>query len=290
MKYFPMIKKSLIALYRLLQAYGFQPLIFFRSLRFTHLYVKHILQYFQASQSLINDKLDLSFSHVSFRIWPILHEFKSTAGNFKGHYFHQDILVAKHIFLSKPAIHLDFGGKIDSFIAHLITFGQQIILGDIRPLSLTRYSIENIVLDLMSDSSLINTRYSSISCLHSIEHMGLGRYSDPVDPNGHIRAISNLAKLLANDGVLYLSVPIASCNRIDFNAHRVFQPSYFERVLQSCGLSVRDFALVDDNGDLHLSDDLTISALMPSLDYGCGIFLATHTSSRMSPRLFRDCF
>ena len=40
----------------------------------------------------------------------------------------------------------------------------------------------------------------SISSLHAIEHFGLGRYGDPIDYYGHIKAISNITKMLKKMG------------------------------------------------------------------------------------------
>jgi hypothetical protein len=30
----------------------------------------------------------------------------------------------------------------------------------------------------------------SLSCLHALEHFGLGRYGDPIDPRGHEKGIT----------------------------------------------------------------------------------------------------
>jgi hypothetical protein len=70
----------------------------------------------------------------------------------------------------------------------------------------------------------------SLSSLHAIEHFGLGRYGDPIDINGHLKAITNLHLMLKPKGKFYFSVPIGK-QRIEFNAHRVFSIKYLIRIL-----------------------------------------------------------
>src|SRR5262249_34943075 len=106
----------------------------------------------------------------------------------------------------------------------------------------------------------------SLSCLHVIEHIGLGRYGDPLDPSGAERAAKELQRVLAPGGRLYLSTPVGR-ERVCFNAHRVFAPDTIVRIFSD--LKPPHFAYVDDDGALHTSaapDDAR------SLDYGCGLF------------------
>src|SRR5436853_180080 len=42
----------------------------------------------------------------------------------------------------------------------------------------------------------------SLSCMHVVEHIGLGRYGDPLDPNGDLKAIAELRRVLAPAGTL----------------------------------------------------------------------------------------
>jgi hypothetical protein len=47
----------------------------------------------------------------------------------------------------------------------------------------------------------------SLSCLHALEHFGLGRYGDPIDPQGHEKGITSMTALLKPDGACHLSIP-----------------------------------------------------------------------------------
>lgn len=55
----------------------------------------------------------------------------------------------------------------------------------------------------------------------SIEHSGLGRYGDNIDPMGDIKAMKDIKNILKKDGLFFLSVPIGE-DRVMWNAHRVY--------------------------------------------------------------------
>jgi SAM-dependent methyltransferase len=49
--------------------------------------------------------------------------------------------------------------------------------------------------------------YDAIVSLSTIEHIGLGRYGDPVDEYGDIKAVQRLRDWLRDDGFFYFDVP-----------------------------------------------------------------------------------
>ena len=187
----------------------------------------------------------------------------------KGHYFHQDLLVAGLIYEENPIRHVDVGSRIDGFVAHVASYREIEVL-DIRPLPPTAHrNIKFRVADLMLDTAFGTT--DSLSCLHAVEHFGLGRYGDPIDIYGHRKGISNLIRLLDIGGTLYLSIPIGAADAVHFNAHRVFHPETilsFPEVQRQLYLFRFDF--VDDDGELHL--DKGPSNAVGQVDYGCGIY------------------
>jgi hypothetical protein len=197
----------------------------------------------------------------------ILNQFSEQSGTASGHYFHQDLLVAQFIFSRNPLVHVDIGSRIDGFVAHVASF-RKIFIYDIRPLKVLNHpNIEYAHADLMLG---IDQNFAdSISCLHSIEHFGLGRYGDPINPQGHIIAFTNLIKMLKQKGILYLSIPIGPSDEVLFNAHRIFHP---QSVLSWTNNKVKllRFDYVDDNGDLHKNFD--IRNVDSNIKYGCGIY------------------
>ena len=46
----------------------------------------------------------------------------------------------------------------------------------------------------MTEENQLYEVCDSISCLHALEHFGLGRYNDPLDPNGHLKGFNNISK------------------------------------------------------------------------------------------------
>jgi SAM-dependent methyltransferase len=108
--------------------------------------------------------------------------------------------------------------------------------------------------------------------LHAIEHFGLGRYGDPVDYFGYLKAIENISRILRDNGTFYFSVPIGP-QRVEFNAHRVFSIAYLKEILER-DFRISKFAYVDDRGDFHRDVELSKSAVESNLEchFGCGIF------------------
>ena len=203
----------------------------------------------------------ITHSHI------IIDEYESAAGTAQGHYFHQDLLVAQFIFQANPQRHIDIGSRIDGFVAHVATF-RKIEIYDIRTLNDCGHSnIEFKQADLML--GLESNVTDSISCLHTIEHFGLGRYGDHINPKGHVVGIEFLVKMLKPGGILYISFPIGKKNEVHFNAHRVFHPKdIFSWAPNSLNLIRFDY--VDDTGKLHQNFDLFNSELV--VTYGCGIY------------------
>lgn len=208
----------------------------------------------------------------------ILHDFNDLAGEAKGHYFHQDLLVASFIAARGPARHIDVGSRIDGFVAHVASFREIEIL-DIRKLGEVGHpQIKFVERDMMKSDFRFNEITDSLSCLHTIEHFGLGRYGDPINPDGHRVGLQNLVDMLKPGGILYLSFPISSKNEVHFNAHRVFHPAdILSWPLNNARLALERFDYVDDDGNLY--QDRKLDGTLPNFVYGCGIYTFRKTTS-----------
>jgi SAM-dependent methyltransferase len=207
--------------------------------------------------------------------YPMLNDKFSEAGTTSGDYFHQDLLVARKIFLANPERHVDIGSRTDGFVAHVAVF-REIEVFDVRAV---KSSVKNIVFrqaDLMRLPEEMKSCCDSVSALHSIEHFGLGRYGDPIDCSGHIKAIRNVTAILKPKGAFYFSVPIGT-QRIEFNAHRVFSVQYLWGLLKE-SYDLLSFSYVDDDGELHENVEFAEDAIKRNFgcEYsrtnGCGIF------------------
>lgn len=205
--------------------------------------------------------------------FPILTEWEESSGNV-GAYFFQDRLVARWIYEANPEKHYDVGSRLDGFIGSLSVF-REVDAIDIRaqPVSIPNVRFHQI--DLMKDLPqewLGKTQ--SLSCLHTIEHFGLGRYGDELDLQGHLRGLEQLKKMVAPGGLLYLSTPIGS-QRIEFNAHRIFAASTLLDWFTE-GWKIEKFAVIDDScrvlENLNLQDERIETHF--GCEHGVGIIAA----------------
>lgn len=179
---------------------------------------------------------------------PCLHDKREQSGAAATEYFAQDLYVAQQVFRANPRTHVDIGSRIDGFVAHLATFRTVTVI-DIRPNATRIPNVEFLQADLMSPPGTLIAALDSLSCLHTLEHFGLGRYGDPVDPNGFAIGLANMARLVASGGTFYLSVPVGR-ERVEFNAHRVFHPRSILAPARDNGLSVTHILFIDERGHL----------------------------------------
>jgi len=208
-------------------------------------------------------------------LWLCLSDRYLENGTATGHYFHQDLLVARRVFENKPEVHVDVGSSVKGFVAHVAVFRPIKVL-DIRSQKSRVKNIEFIQADMMQSlrQELVEC-CDSLSCLHALEHFGLGRYGDPVNHDGHLRGLENLYRALKPNGKFYLSVPIGK-QRVEFNAHRVFDVAYLLEIFKG-KYRVDCFSYVDDLGELHENAELTSSWVGENFGcvWGCGIFELT---------------
>jgi SAM-dependent methyltransferase len=199
-------------------------------------------------------------------VWYRAHDRYATAGTAHGHYFFQDLWAARRLYDWGIKTHVDVGSRLDGFIAHILPFCHLTYV-DIRPLGLDwagfTFKQGSITQMPFEDGSV-----PTLSSLHVIEHIGLGRYGDTVDPDGYLKAAAELSRVLAHGGWLLLGTPVGR-ERLCFDAHRVFDP---ETIVQAFrGLALAEFFLVDDTG-LGIIADASFEQAR-RCEYGCGLFV-----------------
>jgi hypothetical protein len=204
------------------------------------------------------------------KLYPCLDDRSEQSGSASGGYFHGDLLVARRVFDRQPIRHADIGSRIDGFVAHVAAF-RQIDVFDIRPLQseVTNIHFKQIDLTKGVDANLVN-HYDSVSCLHALEHFGLGRYGDDLDYHGYRKGFQAISKIVAPGGTFYLSVPMGP-QRIEFNAHRVFSISYLRQMCEPL-YKIARFSYVDDDGGLF--EDVAFDSPAASRNYNCHYGLA----------------
>lgn len=175
-------------------------------------------------------------------------------------YFLQDAWACGHIFSYKPKHHCDVGsfaktiGIISQFVPTTFV--------DIRPIDCSLNGLtfkKGSILELPFESDSIE----SISSLCVIEHIGLGRYGDPIDPWGTERALSELQRVLKPGGHLLFSVPVDSENRVYFNAHRAFTRQYITSLIS------KRCKLTDEK---YIYEKSLVNKYQPKNGFGVGLY------------------
>jgi hypothetical protein len=185
---------------------------------------------------------------------------------FDPHYTHQDAWAAREVFRRRPDRHVDVGSRI-TFVVGLTAF-TAVTFVDLRPLDVEVPGLE-VVAGTVLGLPFEDRSVESLSCLHVAEHIGLGRYGDPLDPEGTRKAARELERVLAPGGALYFSLPVGE-PRTEFNAHRVHDPD--EIVSFFPELRLASFSGVSDEGRWH--ERLTPQDLAGS-SWACGCYLFT---------------
>lgn len=200
-----------------------------------------------------------------FNLTPFLQD-RTAMTNFEPHYIYHPAWAARILRKNNPAFHVDISSTLS--FATIVSAFLPVKFYDYRPAFLNLEGLESAAADLnklpFADNSI-----SSLSCMHVVEHIGLGRYGDKIDPDGDIKAIKELIRVLAPGGSLLFVVPVGKL-KVAFNAHRVYS---YERILETfVGLELKEFSLVPDNfketGMIYHADP----AAVREQDWGCGCF------------------
>lgn len=211
-------------------------------------------------------KKDSRFSLSIFDFYPQIKD-KTIKTGFDRHYVYHTSWAVRKVKEFNPIEHVDisstlyFCGTLSAFIP--------VKFYDYRPAQLKLSNLTSEHTDLTKLHFESNS-IESLSCMHTIEHIGLGRYGDPIDPLGDIQACLELQRILRPGGQLIFVTPTGK-SKIEFNAHRIYS---FEQVIALFpDLQLKEFSLVTD---LPEQGDLIENAnpeIVKSQNYGCGLFV-----------------
>jgi len=213
----------------------------------------------------LSEKTDRRFELSWEQRYPCLHE-KTGETRFDRHYIFHPAWAARVLRATNPAYHVDLSSTLH--FCTLVSAFVPVKFFDIRPANLGLNGLTVEYADLTSLPFQTNS-LSSVSCMHVIEHIGLGRYGDRLDPEGDLKAVAELRRVIADKGNLLFVVPIGK-PKVVFNAHRIY--SYDQVMDLFPQFRLIEFALVPDKpGDGGLIINATKELADKQL-YGCGCF------------------
>ena len=217
-------------------------------------YIVQYVRYFRLSRGLQPKWVDT---------YPCLGDWTTTTP-FDSHYFYQGAWLARKLCLHAPLRHVDVGSSV--IMLGVISAYVETEFVDLRPIDTNLSGLIPRVGSILS-LDFGNNSVPSLSCLHVIEHIGLGRYGDPLDALGSIKAAAELERVLYPGGRLYLSLPVGR-ERVCFNAHRVHSPASVIRMFEK--LKLIEFSWVDDAGRFHDNSSPNMAEVQ---EYACGMFV-----------------
>jgi hypothetical protein len=209
------------------------------------------------------EKTSRGFKSSLLTIRPIIGENVPNT-SYDRHYIYHPAWAARIIAQNKPKEHIDIS-SILSFSSVISAF-IPVKFYDYRPVDLELSNFSSKAADLLKlpfpDNSV-----NSLSCMHTVEHVGLGRYGDPIDPDGDLKAMTELARVLAPNGDLLFVVPVGK-PKIYYNAHRIYS---YEQIISSFpSLKLHEFSLIPEK-----SGSIKTNATAEDVSkekYACGCF------------------
>lgn len=144
-------------------------------------------------------------------------------------YYKQDCWLLEKLAEEKPPFHVCCGGRMDGFVGQYAAMGNNVKYVDINKPPKSHPNIDFMPMSLTNLHDFGDNELPSLSCMHTIEHIGLGRYGDSLNNDGWKLALKELQRVTAVGGNLYLSVPLGM-ERVRFNAHRIFYPTTIIRL------------------------------------------------------------
>ena len=191
---------------------------------------------------------------------------RTAAAGFDRHYVYHTAWAMRVLARTRPARHVDIASSL--YFAALASAFVPVRYFEYRPVDLQLPGLTCEEADLRCLPFADGTVHS-LSCMHVVEHVGLGRYGDPLDPDGDLGAMEELRRVLAPGGNLLFVVPVGR-PRVQFNAHRIYA---FAQVREAfADLELVDFSLVPDRANGAALIAHATAAQADAQRYGCGCF------------------
>lgn len=197
--------------------------------------------------------------------WPCLEDRTATTG-FDRHYIYHTAWAARVLAKTMPKVHTDISSTL--YFACIVSAFVPVRFYDYRPADIELDGLVSAAADL-TRLSFADGSIDSLSCMHVVEHVGLSRYGDQMDPDGDLKAMRELRRVLAPGGSLLFVVPVGE-PRICFNAHRIY--SFHQVRAEFSDFDLVDFALIPDTSEHGGLIHAAPKEFVDSQKYGCGCF------------------
>lgn len=203
---------------------------------------------------------------MRIKIFPKLFDNKKKEP-FDAHYLYHTSWASRVLSKMNPKIHFDFASDL-RFVTMLSSHIKIVQYN----LSIPTVKLDNLEFRTTNLTKMDNIKSNSLnsaSCMHVVEHVGLGRYGDDINPEGDKDAIKELIRILAPGANLLFVVPVGK-PRIFFNAHRVY--SYEEILNYFVSFKLKEFSLIEDDS---FEKGIIINAdpnKVKNNKYACGCF------------------
>jgi SAM-dependent methyltransferase len=184
--------------------------------------VRALAAYFSDYQAYRKLERNSAYELSSRDLFPRIYD-KTASTDVDPVYFIQGCWCAKKVFEARPEKHFDIGSQ--ALMVGIISQFAPTTMVDIRPLSVSIPGLSFVKGDITA-LPFRDGEIASLSSICVIEHIGLGRYGDPLDQFGTEKAARELSRVLRPGGDLYISVPVDSANKTYFNAHRAFSTEH----------------------------------------------------------------
>jgi hypothetical protein len=209
-------------------------------------------------KNLSDSRFDIEWKNI----YPCLTD-KLRTTPFDQHYTYHPGWAARILAKTQPEYHVDFSSIL--YFGTMLSAFIPVKFYDYRPADIQLKGWQGNFADLCN-LEIADNSFMSVSCMHTIEHIGLGRYGDQLDPNGDIKAVNELQRITKPTGDILFVTPVGK-PRIEFNGHRIYSYELVLNMFNSCYL--QEFSLIPDSGGLIENAD---SSLVSSQNYGCGCF------------------
>jgi SAM-dependent methyltransferase len=221
-------------------------------------YVQDWRKFSKLQQARDQARFPLMFANRIPAIWE-----KSKQTQFDAHYVYHNAWAIRTVLKIQPAEHFDISSTL--YFCSTLSASLPVRFFDYRPAPLTLSGLTADRCDLM-DLPFDDNSVVSLSCMHTVEHVGLGRYGDRLDPAGDLRAFSELQRVVAPGGDLLVVIPVGQ-QRLCFNAHRVYSHATIMKIF--IDFELMDAALITDDGRFL---DTPGSEQFDAQVYGCGCY------------------